>query len=56
LPNLEHNKLIEVITNLDEVPEDTQVFSDWIQAETKRSAITSGMCARRLPMSLRPLS
>lgn len=31
--NYEHKKLIEAITKLDEVPADSQVFSNWIHAE-----------------------
>jgi hypothetical protein len=33
LHNYEHKKLIETITKLDEVPEDSRVFSEWINAE-----------------------
>ena len=33
LQNHEHKKLIEALTKLDEVPADSQEFSDWIEAE-----------------------
>lgn len=35
--NYEHKKLIEAIVKLDEVPEDPQAFSEWIQAEAHLS-------------------
>jgi hypothetical protein len=33
LHNYEHKKLIEAITRLDEVPADSEPFSEWIEAE-----------------------
>lgn len=37
LHNYEHKKLIDAIHKLDEVPEDPQAFSEWIQAEAHLS-------------------
>jgi hypothetical protein len=48
LHNYEHKKLIEAIVKLDEVPEDPQAFSEWIQAEAHLSFLRQNARADEL--------
>jgi len=48
LPNYEHKKLIEEITNLDEVPADSQPFSEWINAEAHLNFLRENAHANEL--------
>lgn len=46
--NYEHKQLIGTIVRLDEVPEDSQAFSDWIQAEAHLSFLRQNAQADEL--------
>lgn len=48
LPNYEHKKLIEAIVRLDEVPEDSPAFSEWIKAEAHLSFLRQNAQADEL--------
>jgi hypothetical protein len=48
LPNYEHKKLIEAIVNRDDVPENPQAFSEWIQAEVHLSFLRQNARADEL--------
>jgi hypothetical protein len=48
LHNYEHKKLIETITRLDEVPEDSKLFAEWIKAEAHLDFLRSNARADEL--------